>query len=88
MHPVDVAIIGTGSVGIAVAYYLVRDHDVRRVALIDPLPPMSLTSAQSGENYRNWWPHRVMTAFFGAELLSCDAHFAGLPNLAVLLKKA
>ncbi|MEI6318071.1 MAG: FAD-binding oxidoreductase [Pseudomonadota bacterium] len=63
MHPVDVAIIGTGSVGIAVAYYLVRDHGVRRVALIDPLPPMSLTSAQSGENYRNWWPHRVMTAF-------------------------
>jgi glycine/D-amino acid oxidase-like deaminating enzyme len=24
---------------------------------------MSLTSAQSGENYRNWWPHPVMTAF-------------------------
>ncbi len=63
MHSVDVAIIGTGSVGIAVAYYLVRDHGVRRVALVDPLPPMSLTSAQSGENYRNWWPHRVMTAF-------------------------
>ncbi|MCA2971841.1 MAG: FAD-binding oxidoreductase, partial [Acidobacteriaceae bacterium] len=63
MPPVDVAIIGTGSIGLAVAYYLVRDHGVRRVALIDPLPPMSLTSAQSGENYRNWWPHRVMTAF-------------------------
>jgi glycine/D-amino acid oxidase-like deaminating enzyme len=63
MHSVDVAIIGTGSIGLAVAYYLVRDHGVRRIALIDPLPPMSLTSAQSGENYRNWWPHRVMTAF-------------------------
>jgi glycine/D-amino acid oxidase-like deaminating enzyme len=63
MPPVDVAIIGTGSIGIAVAYYLVRDHGVRRIALIDPLQPMSLTSAQSGENYRNWWPHRVMTAF-------------------------
>jgi hypothetical protein len=24
---------------------------------------MALTSAQSGENYRNWWPHRVMTDF-------------------------
>ena len=63
MPPVDVAIIGTGSIGIAVAYYLVRDHGVRSIALIDPRPPMSLTSAQSGENYRNWWPHRVMTAF-------------------------
>ena len=59
----DVAIIGAGSVGIAVAYYLVRNHGIKRIALIDSLDPMSLTSAQSGENYRNWWPHPVMTAF-------------------------
>ncbi|MEP7261116.1 MAG: FAD-dependent oxidoreductase, partial [Usitatibacter sp.] len=63
MEQVDVAVIGAGSVGIAVAYYLVRDHQVRNIALIDPRDPMSLTSAQSGENYRNWWPHPVMTAF-------------------------
>ena len=63
MDEVDVAVIGAGSVGIAVAYYLARDHGVRRIALLDPLAPISLTSAQSGENYRNWWPHRVMTAF-------------------------
>jgi len=24
---------------------------------------MSYTSAQSGDNYRNWWPHSTMTAF-------------------------
>ena len=60
---VDVAIIGAGSVGIAVAYYLVRDHGIRSLALIDSRDPMSLTSAQSGENYRNWWPHPTMTAF-------------------------
>ncbi len=24
---------------------------------------MSFTSAQSGDNYRNWWPHRTMTDF-------------------------
>jgi len=24
---------------------------------------MSFTSAQSGENYRNWWPHPTMTKF-------------------------
>ena len=24
---------------------------------------MSYTSAQSGDNYRNWWPHPTMTAF-------------------------
>lgn len=60
---VEVAIVGAGSVGIAVAYYLCRKHGYRNVAIIDPRDPMSLTSAQSGENYRNWWPHPVMTAF-------------------------
>jgi len=31
--------------------------------LIDCRQPMSYTSAQSGDNYRNWWPHPTMTAF-------------------------
>lgn len=61
--PVEVAIIGAGSAGLAVAYYLATKYRVSRIALIDPLEPMSLTSAQSGENYRNWWAHPVMTAY-------------------------
>ncbi|RWB69973.1 FAD-binding oxidoreductase [Mesorhizobium sp.] len=60
---VEVAVIGAGSIGLAVAYYLVREYGVSRIALIDPRDPMSLTSAQSGENYRNWWPNPTMTAF-------------------------
>ncbi|NTI85080.1 FAD-binding oxidoreductase [Agrobacterium rhizogenes] len=60
---VDVAVIGAGSVGIAVAYYLVRKYGIKDIAIIDPRDPMSLTSAQSGENYRNWWPHPIMAAF-------------------------
>jgi len=60
---VDVAVIGAGSIGIAVAYFLVTRHQLSSVALIDARPPMSLTSASSGENYRNWWPHPLMTAF-------------------------
>jgi glycine/D-amino acid oxidase-like deaminating enzyme len=59
----DVAVIGAGNIGIAVAYYLTRRQRVRDVVLVDARDPMSLTSAQSGENYRNWWPHPVMTAF-------------------------
>lgn len=62
-HSTDVAVIGAGIVGIACAYYLVKQQGIRNVALLDPRDPMSLTSAQSGENYRNWWPHPVMTAY-------------------------
>ena len=59
----DVAVIGAGNVGIAVAYFLVREQKFKRVALIDNRDPMSLTSAQSGENYRDWFPHPVINAF-------------------------
>ncbi len=59
----EVAIIGAGSVGISVAYYLVKEQGVKNVVLIDLRDPMSFTSAQSGENYRNWWPHPTMMAF-------------------------
>ncbi len=59
----DIAVIGAGSIGIAVAYYLVINHGITRIVLIDSADPMAMTSAQSGENYRNWWPHPVMTAF-------------------------
>lgn len=59
----DVAIIGAGISGIAAAYYLSRDPAVGRIVLIDRGQPMEFTSAQSGENYRNWWPHPLMTAF-------------------------
>jgi len=59
----DVAVVGAGNVGIAVAYYLVKEQGFRRVAVIDNRDPMSLTSAQSGENYRDWFPHPVINAF-------------------------
>lgn len=59
----DIAVVGAGIVGISCAYYLALSRRRPKVVLIDPLQPMSLTSAASGENYRNWWPHPVMTAF-------------------------
>jgi glycine/D-amino acid oxidase-like deaminating enzyme len=60
---VDIAVIGAGIAGIATAYYLCLEHGNKSVLLIDSRQPMSFTSAQSGDNYRNWWPHPVMTAF-------------------------
>jgi glycine/D-amino acid oxidase-like deaminating enzyme len=68
---IDIAIVGAGIVGLACAYYLALSKRAPKVAIIDPLPPMSLTSAASGENYRNWWPHPVMTEFtdFSTDLM-------------------
>jgi glycine/D-amino acid oxidase-like deaminating enzyme len=52
----DVAICGAGIAGISAAYHLAVIQGVRKVLLIDPLPPLSLTSDKSTECYRNWWP--------------------------------
>ena len=59
----SVAVIGTGIIGISVAYYLMRKHGYQQITLIDQGQPMAFTSAQSGENYRNWWPHPGMVDF-------------------------
>ncbi len=59
----EVAVIGAGIAGIATAYYLATSHGITSVLLIDSRQPMSFTSAQSGDNYRNWWPHATMAAF-------------------------
>ena len=52
----DAVICGAGIAGIATAYHLTVGHGLRRVLLVDPRPPLSLTSDKSTECYRNWWP--------------------------------
>lgn len=58
----SIVVIGAGIVGISTAYYLLRRHGQRQITLLDSGLPMAFTSAQSGENYRNWWPHPAMVA--------------------------
>ena len=60
---VDVAVVGAGIAGIATAYYLSIRDQVASVLLVDSRQAMSFTSAQSGDNYRNWWPHPTMVDF-------------------------
>jgi len=52
----DVVVCGAGIAGISAAYHLAVKHGVKDVALVDELPPLSLTSDKSTECYRNWWP--------------------------------
>jgi D-arginine dehydrogenase len=61
-HHVEIAIIGAGVAGLAVAWFLAVRHRKASLLVIDMGQPMTLTSAHSGENYRNWWPHPTMTA--------------------------
>jgi glycine/D-amino acid oxidase-like deaminating enzyme len=51
----EVVICGAGIAGVAVAYTLAR-RGVRQVVLVDPRPPLSLTSDKSTECYRDFWP--------------------------------
>lgn len=60
---VSVTIIGAGIAGICAAYFIKKTSPKIPVCIVDCVEPMSFTSAQSGENYRNWWPHPTMSAF-------------------------
>ncbi|MCI0713229.1 MAG: FAD-binding oxidoreductase [Chloroflexi bacterium] len=52
----DVVICGAGIAGVSIAYQLAVHHQMRNIMLVDPLPPLTMTSDKSTESYRNWWP--------------------------------
>jgi sarcosine oxidase, subunit beta len=52
----EIVICGAGIAGISTAYHLAVRQGVQDILLVDPLPPLSLTSDKSSECYRNWWP--------------------------------
>ena len=55
----DIVICGAGIGGVAAAYELAMRRGLgmsQRIVLVDPLPPLTLTSDKSTECYRNWWP--------------------------------
>jgi sarcosine oxidase, subunit beta len=58
MQTAEVVIAGAGIAGIATAWQLAERHGVTDVVLVDPRPPLTLTSNRTGANYRDWWPTR------------------------------
>ncbi|MDH5371984.1 MAG: FAD-binding oxidoreductase [Acidimicrobiia bacterium] len=52
----DVVIAGAGIAGVSTAFHLSVGFGVDKVIIVDPLPPLTLTSDKSTECYRNWWP--------------------------------
>ncbi len=63
-----VIICGAGSAGVAVAYYLATLKGITDVLVVDKHPPLTQTSAKSGENYRNWWPNDTMISFMNRSI--------------------
>ncbi|MEO8469489.1 MAG: FAD-binding oxidoreductase [Chloroflexota bacterium] len=57
---VDAVIVGAGIAGIATAWQLAERLGTTNAILVDPRPPLSLTSNRPEANYRSWWPQRPM----------------------------
>jgi sarcosine oxidase subunit beta len=64
----DVVIVGAGIAGVSAAYHLSVRHGVDRLLLVDPRPPLSLTSDKSTECYRNWWPNSPMVSLMNRSI--------------------
>ncbi|HSL25767.1 MAG TPA: FAD-dependent oxidoreductase [Acidimicrobiia bacterium] len=67
MKTADVVVCGAGIAGVATAYHLVK-RGAGRVILVDPRPPLTLTSDKSTECYRNWWPNAAMVGLMNRSI--------------------
>lgn len=63
-----VVVIGAGIAGVSTAYRLAVEHGVGDVAIVDPRPPLTLTSDKSTECYRNWWPNAPMVGIMNRSI--------------------
>ena len=63
-----VVVVGAGICGIATAYHLAVRRGVPDVTIVDPRPPLTLTSDKSTECYRNWWPTAPMVALMNRSI--------------------
>ncbi|HYJ24928.1 MAG TPA: FAD-binding oxidoreductase, partial [Acidimicrobiia bacterium] len=64
----DVVVVGAGIAGVSAAYELTVTHGIRNVVIVDPRPPLSLTSDKSTECYRNWWPNLPMVGLMSRSI--------------------
>lgn len=64
----DVVIVGAGIAGVSAAYHLAVVHGVSDVVIVDPRPPLTLTSDKSTECYRNWWPNAPMVGLMNRSI--------------------
>jgi glycine/D-amino acid oxidase-like deaminating enzyme len=62
-----IVVIGAGIAGVATAHRLAVEHGAE-VTIVDPRPPLTLTSDKSTECYRNWWPNQQMVGLMNRSI--------------------
>ena len=60
MRQSGAVVVGAGIAGVATCYDLAVRRGVEGVIVVDPRPPLSVTSDKSSECYRNFFPNRPM----------------------------
>jgi sarcosine oxidase, subunit beta len=89
----DAVVIGAGIAGVSTAFHLAR-RGMSRIAIVDPRPPLTLTSDKSTECYRNWWPNSPMVGLMNRSIDLLEAlagesgNFFGLSNRGYLFVTA
>src|SRR4029450_13552074 len=68
MSQADVVVIGAGIAGIAAAYELAVERRLGRGVIVDPEPPLSVTSAKWTEGYRNFGPAPELVRFMNRSI--------------------
>ena len=63
-----VVIVGAGIAGVSTAYQLAVKRGLSDIVLVDPRPPLTLTSDKSTECFRNWWPSRPMVGLMNRSI--------------------
>jgi glycine/D-amino acid oxidase-like deaminating enzyme len=69
----DVVVCGAGIAGVSTAFHLTR-AGIKDVVIVDPRPPLTLTSDKSTECYRNWWPNEPMVRLMGRSIELLDIY--------------
>lgn len=74
----EIVIAGAGIAGIATAWQIGERLGTTTAILVDPRPPLTLTSDRPGANHRDWWPHPAMVRLAQRSLdLATDLRAAG-----------
>ena len=68
MTAAGTVVCGAGIAGVSVGYFLSVGRGVENVVIVDPRPPLTLTSDKSTECYRNWWPSPSMVGFMNRSI--------------------